>query len=68
MADNTLTLVNDEMKFKFRTLYLNGEEVKTINEILGINQNTFDVYVYQISIVDIFNEPHTYNGRVTLVR
>lgn len=27
-----------------------------------------DVYVYKISIVDIFNEPHTYNGRVSLVR
>lgn len=31
-------------------------------------ESAIDVYVYQISIVDIFNEPHTYNGRVTLVR
>ncbi len=27
-----------------------------------------DVYVYQVSIKDVFGNPHTYNGRVTLVR
>ena len=31
-------------------------------------ESAIDVYVYQLSIVDIFNEPHTYNGRVTLIR
>jgi gliding motility-associated-like protein len=27
-----------------------------------------DVYVYQVQIKDVFGNPHTYNGRVTLVR
>jgi gliding motility-associated-like protein len=31
-------------------------------------ESAIDVYVYVISIVDIFNEPHTYNGRVSLIR
>lgn len=58
MSENALTLTNDEMKFKFRTLFLQGEEVKKINETLGINQNTFDVYVYQnkYGLRDWYNE------------
>jgi gliding motility-associated-like protein len=27
-----------------------------------------DVYVYQVQIKDVFGNPHTYSGRVTLVR
>ncbi len=40
------TLFNDDYKNKFRTLYLEGKEVKEINEILGFNQSTFESYQY----------------------
>jgi hypothetical protein len=27
-----------------------------------------DVYVYKVDIKDVFGKPHSYSGRVTLVR
>lgn len=39
---NEVSLQNDDIRNKFRTLYLEGKEYKEINEILGISQGTFD--------------------------
>ena len=44
---NDLTVFNEDIKNKFRTLYLEDKEIKEINIILNINQNTFDSYIYQ---------------------
>ena len=47
MSENTaLTLFDDELKNKWRTLYLQGKEIKEINAILEINQGTFDSYYW----------------------
>lgn len=43
---NDVTVLSDEYKNKFRTLYLQGETIKRINELLTFNQNTFDAYYY----------------------
>jgi hypothetical protein len=55
---NELTVFSDDVKNKFRTLYLEGQEVKQINESLEINQNTWDGYVYQnkYGLRDWYNE------------
>lgn len=44
---NEVSLQNDDVRNKFRTLYLEGKEYKEINEIMGIPQGTFDSAYYR---------------------
>lgn len=43
---NALTILNDEYKNRFRTLFLEGRTIKEINEILEFNQGTYDNAYY----------------------
>lgn len=42
-----VSLQDENIRLKFRTLYENGKNVKEICELLGIEKNTFDVGHYR---------------------